>query len=221
MRLAQTFGANVRRARQARGLTQEALAVDVGLAVTYVGQIERGLRNPTLDVVERFAEVLKVEPLAELFQNAVHLYARHPLGQIGGGPPFADRTSEFGDLLCLADIAASSIEHFLSRREAAKGAPFDVKPGSELVSQWLAHDGIALRKSTILIKPGKGDEIIGSTLEFQTDFPRDDVQHIGIPVRRAHRGHRPLLDRIETSATGAVMTPEPRMSRAAMREFLI
>jgi transcriptional regulator with XRE-family HTH domain len=63
MRLAQTFGKNVRKARLARGLTQEALAVDVGLAVTYVGQIERGLRNPTLDVVERFAEVLKVEPL--------------------------------------------------------------------------------------------------------------------------------------------------------------
>lgn len=50
-------------ARQARGLTQEALAVDVGLAVTYVGQIERGLRNPTLDVVERFARALKVEAL--------------------------------------------------------------------------------------------------------------------------------------------------------------
>lgn len=63
MRLAQTFGANVRRTRQARGLTQEALAVDVGLAVTYVGQIERGLRNPTLDVVERFAQALGTDPL--------------------------------------------------------------------------------------------------------------------------------------------------------------
>ncbi|MFC0633857.1 helix-turn-helix domain-containing protein [Brevundimonas balnearis] len=69
MRLAETFGENVRRVRLQHGLTQEALAVDVGLAVTYVGQIERGLRNPTLDVVERFAEALKTEPLI-LLQKA-------------------------------------------------------------------------------------------------------------------------------------------------------
>jgi transcriptional regulator with XRE-family HTH domain len=44
-------------------MSQEALAHEVDLAVTYVGQIERGLRNPTLDVVESFAKVLGVKPL--------------------------------------------------------------------------------------------------------------------------------------------------------------
>lgn len=63
MRLARTLGTNVRRYRKERGLSQEALAHEVGLAVTYVGQIERGRRNPTLDVVERFAKVLGVKPL--------------------------------------------------------------------------------------------------------------------------------------------------------------
>jgi len=63
MRLARTFGLNIRRVRKERGLSQEALADEVGLAVTYVGQIERGQRNPTLDVVERFAKVLGVKPL--------------------------------------------------------------------------------------------------------------------------------------------------------------
>lgn len=63
MRLGQVFGKNVRRLRKERGLSQEALADEVELAVTYVGQIERGLRNPTLDVVERFAAVLSVPPL--------------------------------------------------------------------------------------------------------------------------------------------------------------
>lgn len=66
MRLAETFGENVRRVRLERGMTIEALADEVGLAYTYVGQIERGRRNPTLDVVERFAAVLKVEPLGLL-----------------------------------------------------------------------------------------------------------------------------------------------------------
>jgi transcriptional regulator with XRE-family HTH domain len=63
MRLAQIFGRNVRRLRRDSGLSQEALADEVDLAVTYVGQIERGQRNPTLDVVERFAKVLRVKPL--------------------------------------------------------------------------------------------------------------------------------------------------------------
>jgi transcriptional regulator with XRE-family HTH domain len=69
MRLAQIFGRNVRRVRKERGLSQEVLADEVGLAVTYVGQIERGQRNPTLDVVERFAEVLGVPALNLLSSN--------------------------------------------------------------------------------------------------------------------------------------------------------
>lgn len=63
MRLAETFGQNVRRIRQDKGITLEALADEVGLAYTYVGQIERGRRNPTLDVVERLAFVLDVDAL--------------------------------------------------------------------------------------------------------------------------------------------------------------
>ncbi len=63
MRLAQVFGANVRRLRQERGMSIEALADEVGLAYTYVGQIERGSRNPTLDVVERFATALGADAL--------------------------------------------------------------------------------------------------------------------------------------------------------------
>jgi transcriptional regulator with XRE-family HTH domain len=70
MRLGQIFGRNVRRLRKERGLSQEALADEVGLAVTYVGQIERGQRNPTLDVVERFAEVLSVEAVQLLVEGA-------------------------------------------------------------------------------------------------------------------------------------------------------
>ena len=66
MGMAQIFGENVRRVRRARGLSLEALAHEVGLAYSYMGQIERGQRNPTLDVVERIAEVLQAEPLALL-----------------------------------------------------------------------------------------------------------------------------------------------------------
>jgi transcriptional regulator with XRE-family HTH domain len=63
MGLSRTFGGNVRKLRLQRELTQEALADEVELAVTYVGQLERGRRNPTLAVVERFANVFGVDPL--------------------------------------------------------------------------------------------------------------------------------------------------------------
>jgi transcriptional regulator with XRE-family HTH domain len=66
MGLAQVFGANVRRLRQERGLSIEALADQVGLAYTYVGQIERGARNPTLGVVERFAGALGTDAISLL-----------------------------------------------------------------------------------------------------------------------------------------------------------
>lgn len=63
MRMAEVFGKNVRRERRLKGLTLEAMADEVGLAYSYIGEIERGRKNPTLDVVERIAEVLEADPL--------------------------------------------------------------------------------------------------------------------------------------------------------------
>lgn len=56
-------GGNVRRLRQERGLTQERLAHDAELDLTYVGGIERGRRNPSLLVLVRIANVLGVSPV--------------------------------------------------------------------------------------------------------------------------------------------------------------
>lgn len=57
-------GANVRRLRKARGLSQEALAGEAGLAMRHLGRIERGEGNPTVAVLARLAEVLGVHPAA-------------------------------------------------------------------------------------------------------------------------------------------------------------
>jgi transcriptional regulator with XRE-family HTH domain len=56
-----TVGANVRRLRQAKGLTQEELAFAAEIDLTYVGGIERGKRNPSLMVMARIAEALSVK----------------------------------------------------------------------------------------------------------------------------------------------------------------
>ncbi len=64
----QTFAANVRRLREARGLSQEALAVAAKLHRTYVGSIERAERNVSIDNMEKLARALGVS-LAELVRE--------------------------------------------------------------------------------------------------------------------------------------------------------
>jgi transcriptional regulator with XRE-family HTH domain len=59
-------GSNVRRLRQARSLTQEQLAFEAQIDLTYVGGIERGRRNPSLLVLVRIAAALSVDPKALL-----------------------------------------------------------------------------------------------------------------------------------------------------------
>jgi transcriptional regulator with XRE-family HTH domain len=52
----------VRRARNEAGLTQEKLAYDAKIDLTYAGGIERGKRNPSVEVLARISEALGVEP---------------------------------------------------------------------------------------------------------------------------------------------------------------
>lgn len=59
-------GANVRRLRVERKLTQEQLAHDAEIDLTYMGGIERGRRNPSVSVLGRLAAALDVVP-GELF----------------------------------------------------------------------------------------------------------------------------------------------------------
>lgn len=53
---------NVRSLREAAGLSQDVFADMVGVHRTYMSGIERGKRNPSIDVVERIAITLAVEP---------------------------------------------------------------------------------------------------------------------------------------------------------------
>lgn len=57
---------NLRRLRVERGLTQERLAAECGVDRVYVGEIERELANPTLDLLSRLAVALDA-PVFELF----------------------------------------------------------------------------------------------------------------------------------------------------------
>jgi transcriptional regulator with XRE-family HTH domain len=58
------FGRNVRQARESMGLTQQLLAEKSSLSRTYLCDVERGLRNPSLLTVWRLAEALGMSAAA-------------------------------------------------------------------------------------------------------------------------------------------------------------
>lgn len=56
------FGVNVKRRRKALGLSQEALAHESGIHRTYIGSVERGERNISLDNIVTLARALRIPP---------------------------------------------------------------------------------------------------------------------------------------------------------------
>lgn len=60
------FAANLRARRKALGISQEELADLAGLHRTYVGSIERGERNVSIDNIERLADALDLD-VVDLF----------------------------------------------------------------------------------------------------------------------------------------------------------
>src|SRR5438034_9284316 len=60
--LAREFGRRIRELRQEARLTQEKLAAKAGMDYKYLGGVERGERNLTMDNAERIVRALGAEP---------------------------------------------------------------------------------------------------------------------------------------------------------------
>jgi transcriptional regulator with XRE-family HTH domain len=56
----QRLAENLRRLRSQKGLSQEQFAFEAGIHRTYISDLERGTRNPTITVVEKLAKCLDV-----------------------------------------------------------------------------------------------------------------------------------------------------------------
>jgi transcriptional regulator with XRE-family HTH domain len=62
MDIKRALGKRIKIVRQRNGLTQDQLAEQVGLSPKYISGIERGVENPTMDILLRVATMLGVEP---------------------------------------------------------------------------------------------------------------------------------------------------------------
>ncbi|HKT73460.1 MAG TPA: helix-turn-helix transcriptional regulator [Steroidobacteraceae bacterium] len=60
--LVAAFGKVLREQRRARGVSQETLALSADVDRTFVSQMERGIRQPTLTTLWKLSEALEVQP---------------------------------------------------------------------------------------------------------------------------------------------------------------
>ncbi|MGO6883237.1 helix-turn-helix domain-containing protein [Rhizobium ruizarguesonis] len=70
MEIRETFARNLRTLRQARKMSQEELAHRAGIDRTYISSLERCVYSPSIEVLDRLAAVLGVEPADLLRKSA-------------------------------------------------------------------------------------------------------------------------------------------------------
>lgn len=60
MNIQSLLGNNVRHIREAKGWSQDKLSDESGLHRTYISGIERGVRNPTIEIIHKISLALRV-----------------------------------------------------------------------------------------------------------------------------------------------------------------
>ena len=71
-RLAREVGAKIKYLRQKRGLSQEALALSCDMNPAFLGHVERGMRSPTLNTLQRICDGLGIT-LTELTKRGIEV----------------------------------------------------------------------------------------------------------------------------------------------------
>ncbi|WP_096869098.1 helix-turn-helix domain-containing protein [Phaeobacter piscinae] len=62
MKLQEQIGLNIRNLRSSRGLSQEQLALAADVDRSYISEIELAKNSASIDVLERIADALQVDP---------------------------------------------------------------------------------------------------------------------------------------------------------------
>ena len=78
--MTQTIGRKLRQFRQKKGYSQETLADRAGLHPTYIGQVERGEKNITVETLAKITTALGI-PISSVFDDV--LSNPSPMGWAG------------------------------------------------------------------------------------------------------------------------------------------
>lgn len=82
------IGNNIRALRKAKGLSQEQLALRADINASYLGQVERGEKNPTIDVLNKIADALHTPLEAVVHLRSENQSAPHTAEE---SAPYADK----------------------------------------------------------------------------------------------------------------------------------
>jgi transcriptional regulator with XRE-family HTH domain len=75
MSLRQIFISNLRKLRKGLGFSQMQLSLDCEMSPTYIAEIEMGRKFPSVEAVEKIADILQV-PAHSLFWDAQNSYGK-------------------------------------------------------------------------------------------------------------------------------------------------
>lgn len=125
-------GNHIRQLREAKGLSQEQLALEAGVDNSHLGKLERGQGNPTLKLVTRVAEALGVE--------TDYLVGAMRYGQVGS---LRSGGIQAGNLVIEENYAAASTKEKSLMLAEAQRLQSELTKQSEEIKQQL----IILKKS--------------------------------------------------------------------------
>jgi hypothetical protein len=124
------------------------------------------------------------EKTLKFFQLVLPMYSRqgYKFPVLSGALPFKDRHLDTLDLLSATDIVAGALDQYLAQRDKVAVDDILVKQRCDRLLQWLAHDGLGLKKMNVLMRPGANSVIEAATLEFDLKDPPTDATVISVAV---------------------------------------
>lgn len=104
----------------------------------------------------------------KMFERATRIYRRpnQDFPIIGGARPFNPKSLDTLDVLSACDVTASSLEHYLTRKDQMTEDELLVKGGVDSVLPWLGTDGIGLKKIAFIMSQRADGQIEFGTINF-------------------------------------------------------
>lgn len=124
---------------------------------------------------------VKQNNFIDLFYSVLTLYTNKKFSNIGYSLPFKNRSLRQIDFLSCADLAAGAVEHYFTKSKLQKNP--EIKNGVEKILSWLGHDGVSLKKLTVLVAKDSDGNIKIGEVEFNNEKRTGDKAAIFVPTK--------------------------------------